>query len=555
MNDASSSSSDTSSMPGLALRRGDDNDSDTSDSDSADDSSESDDSSSSYTGSSGDDSEDDEEDVSSIPPLMPDDGSSSDEESHPRKVSNRRRINYFTPNPPEEEAPLPVPQTITMAVRRKKKKHRRKKKVRIPRYYTLDGMENQHMFQHLPVDVNRNIATFLSMRDAVYYQCVCKRLKSDVDLHLLTDALPQLKNTTKRWRKQGVDRRLWRRITPLMFSTQIHSIIFTCRLKGSQRWRSNRAKLYIIELEDDTDENSATGRNILSSPIAQNEVMDIRFEFMPKPGKVYALCYRVGGGLVMGELHIFEPKFQALMFDSIVAKLANDKDLNLRNRFFRNVMKVVLDTTASAGHQEQMGGPYHEVFESIGLDLSNRKHVEGVRQVLTQYDSYPFDLPEDTAANATRAAANAVNAEEAAYTGPFDDDGPNGEIRTQEQIANAARRMHRVLEHDNFRNFVPWEPEMRMRYPLLRHPFAGEDFFRHLHRIGRGDNNGLNPNRNPLNGIRLNPRNPLNGRPVNELDGAGAAGIVPPIVGLGVPVDGARAAGIIPPIVALAQLE
>jgi hypothetical protein len=449
------------------LRRGDDpGGSDTSYSDSADDSS-------SYTGSSGDDSEDEdngeavaEGDASSVPPLMPDDGSSADEEDLVRDMreirgSNRRRINYFTPNPPEEEAPVPVPQTITTAVRRKKKRHRRKKKVRIPRYYRLDGMENQHMFQHLPVDVNRNIATFLSMRDAVYYQCVCKRLRSDVDLHLLTDALPQLNNTTKRWRKQGDGRRLWRRITPLMFSTKIHSIIFTCRLKGSRHWRCNRGRLYITESEPDTDETS--GRVIYSSPIAQNEVMDIRFEFMPKPGKVYALCYRVGGGLVIAELHIFEPKCQALIFDSIVAKLANDEALNLRSRFFRNVMKVVLDTVSASGHQEQMGGPYHEVFESIGLDLSNRKHVESVRQVLTQFDSYPFDLREDAAA-----AAPAANTEEAAYTGRFDDDGPNGQIRSQQIVYGNATGF--------VRNFLPWQHE-----ELL----TGEDFPRRLHGIGR----------------------------------------------------------------------
>jgi hypothetical protein len=233
-----------------------------------------------------------------------------------------------------------------------------------------------------PPEINVGIAKFLPLRDALNYQNSCKQLKNDVDLHLMENALP-FTIDNQHWRGDyltGDTRRVWLRLNPLLLPDIVHSVIFRCRF-NDQNWGNRKGVVYISELQPDAVA-SDLGSVICTSHTAFHHSTDLCLAFKPKPGLIYALCYKVGGG-GGHELFVNDAQVQSVIHGSTYATLMN-QDLPISQPVVMDRLRAVLDTEINSDDV----GQYNEsvaLFESVGLDLRHDQHVASARRVLQEY--------------------------------------------------------------------------------------------------------------------------------------------------------------------------
>ena len=92
-------------------------------------------------------------------------------------------------------------------------------------------------------------------------------------------------------------RKRWVEIDPILFRSDVHSMIFSCEYKD-QGWGNRKGKIYVTEKDDGFLANDVydIGTVIAESPTAEHHTQSLVLKFIPKLGARYAICYKVGGG-------------------------------------------------------------------------------------------------------------------------------------------------------------------------------------------------------------------------------------------------------------------
>lgn len=277
---------------------------------------------------------------------------------------------------------------------------------------TNNNNNNNNIIYQLPNEIHPQIVDYLDIVDALNYQNTCKHLKDTVHLDLLQHASPTLDQKLQKFHAIGdyytgdVIRR-WIVIDSLLFPTQVHTVLFTCEYKD-QGWGNRKGNVYITELPNDTDypvdeDDTFIGSNIVAqSDTAEHTISFLCLKFKPKPGVRYAICYKVGGG-GGHELHIVDPMLKAFIYSDSV-KFANILYDSCQNSFMIELIRSVLEeaveildennqtlTMAATTTMNMKGGAvwskrFFSLFESIGLDLKNRQHLEDAIAVLQEYE-------------------------------------------------------------------------------------------------------------------------------------------------------------------------
>lgn len=241
-----------------------------------------------------------------------------------------------------------------------------------------------------PPEINIIISSFLSVPDVVKFQSSSKYLKKTIGLNILHHPSPIKINDI---RENGDSRtgdsvRLWTKLPPIILQTSTHTVKLTCSFKD-QGWGNRKGNLFITEFQNDREGDQALGKKIATSPTAGHQWTSCGLIFKPKIGITYAFAYKVGGG-GGHELHTRDLKLESYVH-SAAASLANKLSPCLPDPFFLNMIKTMLDTVAEIGDDD--GGQatqqllFLTQFQSVGLDLLDRQHVDDVWVILQGIES------------------------------------------------------------------------------------------------------------------------------------------------------------------------
>lgn len=283
--------------------------------------------------------------------------------------------------------------------------------------HTNNNSNMINMIYQLPNEIHPQIVDYLDIVDALSYQNTCKHLKDAVHLDLLKHASPALDQKLQKFHAIGdyytgdVIRR-WIVIDSLLFPTQVHTVFFTCNYKD-QGWGNRKGNVYITELvvpsanstTDSTecnyypeDDDTFIGSNIVvQSDTAEHTLSFLCLKFKPKPGVRYAICYKVGGG-GGHELHIVDPMLKSFIYSKSV-KFANILYDSCQDSFMIEMIRAVLDEAVETldAHKKEtkidngtsvLSGRFFALFQSIGLDLKNKQHLQDARAVLEEYERF-----------------------------------------------------------------------------------------------------------------------------------------------------------------------
>jgi len=250
----------------------------------------------------------------------------------------------------------------------------------LPPTYTSFQNDPLHLLQIPSEILKEGIIRFSETRDALNFQATCKNMKKLIDLALLQNALPfMIKNESFRDMDDGWH--LWEILTPI-FPDKISSVIFTCVFKD-QGWGNRKSAISISEIDATTREIIII---VVQTPIAEHHLTDAHLTYMPNPSKLYALCYKVGGG-GGHQLIATDPKVSTIMHNSIYCKLHNSK-LPLEDSFFNTMLKEVLDMIFESGSDVIQKYPqFVSLFNSIGLDVTNSESICHAKLFLQEYNA------------------------------------------------------------------------------------------------------------------------------------------------------------------------
>ena len=234
----------------------------------------------------------------------------------------------------------------------------------------------------IPDEILRTITGLLIVSDALSFQSTCKTMKNTISLGSMKRAIPRELQTFHISPPHDDSRKRWVEIDPILFRSDVHSMIFSCEYKD-QGWGNKKGKIYITEKDDEFLANDVydIGTVIAESPIAKHHMKSLVLKFRPKPGSRYAICYKVGGG-GGHELFITNAKVRSAVYLPCI-ELANE--ILVGSPFLTRVVRAVLETVQEEGRNVEDLGRFLEVFEPIGVDLRNERHVEGVRRILQEF--------------------------------------------------------------------------------------------------------------------------------------------------------------------------
>ena len=298
-------------------------------------------------------------------------------------------------------------------------------------------------------EIHIAIASFLGVTDVVNYQSCNKQLRRMIHLHRLNRPSPignsSIISSSQSQVYLGVDDTIHLEEiigSSFYFSNLIHSVKLSC-LYRDQGWGNRKGQIYITEKpkqdqqqsekdqeqqrkrrcfslrqvddddesddddddesdedDDESDDDTDIGRIIAESPIAEHHETKYESSFRPKPGFMYCLCYRIGGGgghtLIVRDIKLESFVHSACI--PLANTLMDAPPTSPQSLFYRNMLQYVLDTVVyfenSETHcqqqpQEILLGrrPSLSFFQSVGLNLMDEHDVEAVRMLLAELNS------------------------------------------------------------------------------------------------------------------------------------------------------------------------
>lgn len=158
------------------------------------------------------------------------------------------------------------------------------------------------------------VSKFLTLHDVLTFQSTCSQALKSMSHKIIHNIESNPIEEKINFYDCSDDHIFFKRIDPLFFD-QTHSIIFTCDFKD-QGWGNRKSFFYIKDIDvANLSKIKESGRTICTSHLAEHKWSKLRLEFVPQPGKVYSLWYKVGGG-GGHELEAKNVKFRSLVYDT-----------------------------------------------------------------------------------------------------------------------------------------------------------------------------------------------------------------------------------------------
>ena len=159
----------------------------------------------------------------------------------------------------------------------------------------------------------RQVSKYLSLHDVLNFQSTCSQAQKSMSHKIMRKIESDPGEDNFNFYDCTDSQIFLKRIDPL-FTDQTHTISFTCDFKD-QGWGNRKSFLYIKDLDvANLSKIKESGRTICTSHLAEHEWSKLRLEFVPLPGKVYSLWYKVGGGGGHA-IKAKNVKFKSLVYD------------------------------------------------------------------------------------------------------------------------------------------------------------------------------------------------------------------------------------------------
>ena len=142
----------------------------------------------------------------------------------------------------------------------------------------------------LPVELQKNLVTFLNHRDASRFSRCSKHIHANLSLSFFSLSVPLILNATWHGDVENGDIPKLVRSLPLPFCNRVHSVIIRARWVD-QGWGNRKGQVYII-----AKRSNQPNRIVFESTIAEHDETDLRLYFNPIESETYHIFQKSGGG-------------------------------------------------------------------------------------------------------------------------------------------------------------------------------------------------------------------------------------------------------------------
>jgi hypothetical protein len=225
----------------------------------------------------------------------------------------------------------------------------------------LNQTQRTMIFHSIPVDVKRQIASFLSLNEVISVSSTCKHMRNDLDVAILKDDIshPTIHQNRQWYVMDDNFHPFVMKLTPILFHDRAHTVIFECDWKD-QGWGNRKGQLIILPFEAVSNDavihsgSSEVLKKAIRSPIAEHHAQNLKLSFIPEPGQNYSIWYRVGGG-GGHSLIVQDARIKLAMYGRTEAEIASKIYMEVQptNRYTLSLVMAVAESLIGTLEREE----------------------------------------------------------------------------------------------------------------------------------------------------------------------------------------------------------